>query len=116
MPKQIVLTGGKVYQQDGLERIERWIELLEQRVNDLLYTQQPGSKQSERDLAINRYIILLAHLLDARQKCADALNVVDRQHIFDMITQGKALPAMEEKLRDDFEESFSSWMSEALDG
>jgi hypothetical protein len=60
-------------QQDALERLNNWLNVLEARICILLEANDLAAmKPSEREQAANRHLALLLRLLQLRQRCAQA--------------------------------------------
>lgn len=73
-------------QQDAIERISTWLQLLEERVKMLLQPIVPGEmKPAERELAATRHLQLMARLLQARQKFAEPNPSAGEQALLDAI-------------------------------
>jgi hypothetical protein len=67
-------------QQDAMRRVQRWIDVLEERISDLLQTSDPHTlKPGEREQAVNRHLVLVLRLLQLRQQYAGEDQSDDKQ-------------------------------------
>ena len=54
---------------DALERLNNWIDVLEKRIHALLDTNDPElMSPAQREQAASRYLMMLCHFLQLRQK------------------------------------------------
>lgn len=75
-------------QQDALRRIQRWLDLLEARLIDLLRVCDPELlKPNEREQAIGRNLVLVLRFLQMRQQQARSLTPDNDQALMDEILQ-----------------------------
>ncbi|MDQ2716819.1 MAG: hypothetical protein M3Z08_18085 [Chloroflexota bacterium] len=58
-------------QQDTMRHVQRWIDVLEERIIALLQANELHTlKPGERELAVNRHLVLVLRLLKLRQQYA----------------------------------------------
>ncbi|MDQ6661728.1 MAG: hypothetical protein M3Z24_12280 [Chloroflexota bacterium] len=75
-------------QQDALQRMHMWLDVLEERIKTLLQANKPESmKPGEREQAISRHLTLLIRLLQLRQQYVGKA-APDEQAVIDAILQG----------------------------
>jgi hypothetical protein len=75
------------YQEDALRRINQWLNVLEERITELLSDNDPKSmKPGEREQAADRHFTLILQLLKLRQEYAESddseLRILRRLVIF----------------------------------
>ena len=76
-------------QQDALERLNNWLNVLEGRVCALLGTNDlEAMKSGEREQAANRHLALLLRLLQLRQQYAEVAPTPGEQALLDAILRG----------------------------
>lgn len=73
-------------QQDALERLNNWLNVLEGRICALLDTNDlEAMKAGEREQAANRHLVLLLRLLQLRQQYAEAVPTPGEQALLDAL-------------------------------
>jgi hypothetical protein len=76
-------------QQDALERLNNWLNVLEARICILLEANDLAAmKPSEREQAANRHLALLLRLLQLRQRCAQAAPSPGEQALLEALFGG----------------------------
>lgn len=72
--------------QDTIERINHWLDILEERITTLLEHNDPETmKPGEREQAVSRHLTLIMRLLQLRHQFASARTAPDEQAILDAL-------------------------------
>lgn len=76
-------------QQDTVQRLQTWLNVLEERVVALLHDNDPESlKPAEREQAASRHLTMMLRLLQLRQQYAQANPSAGEQALLDAILHG----------------------------
>ena len=76
-------------QQDTVQRLQTWLNVLEERIVTLLHDNDPEAmKPAEREQAVSRHLMMMLRLLQLRQKYAQANPSAAEQALLDAILQG----------------------------
>lgn len=76
-------------QQDALRRLNGWLNVLEERISELLGTNDFESmKLAEREQAASRHLMLTLRLLQLRQQYAQASPSAGEQALLDALFRG----------------------------
>ena len=73
-------------QQDTLQRLHSWLDVLEKRITELLEATEPALlKPGEREQAASRHLLLVLRLLQFRQQYAQASPSAGEQALLDAL-------------------------------
>ena len=76
-------------QQDTAQRLQTWLNVLEERIVALLHDNDPESmKPAEREQAASRHLTMVLRLLQLRQKFAQPNPSAGEQALLDAILHG----------------------------
>lgn len=76
-------------QQDIMQRSQKWLAVLEERIIMLLHAHEPQAlKPGECEQAISRYLVLLIRLLQLRQQHAETATPSGEQALLDALLRG----------------------------
>ncbi len=76
-------------QQDIMQRSQKWLAVLEERIIMLLHAHEPEAlKPGECEQAIGRYLVLLIRLLQMRQQHAETEATSGEQALLDALLRG----------------------------
>lgn len=76
-------------QQDIMQRSQKWLAVLEERIIMLLHAHEPQAlKPGECEQAISRYLVLLIRLLQLRQQHAETETSSGEQALLDVLLRG----------------------------
>ena len=76
-------------QQDIMQRSQKWLAVLEERIIMLLRAHEPQAlKPGECEQAISRYLVLLIRLLQMRQQHAEMETPAGEQALLDALLRG----------------------------
>lgn len=76
-------------QQDILQRVHKWLSVLEERIILLMHAHEPEAlKPGECEQAISRHLVLMLRLLQLRQQYAEARSSSGEQALLDALLGG----------------------------
>lgn len=76
-------------QQDVLQRVHKWLGVLEERIVMLIHANEPEAmKPGECEQAISRHLLLMVRLLQLRQQYAQASPSAGEQALLDALLRG----------------------------
>src|SRR5579875_2160058 len=88
-PQSINHLTAQESQQDIVQRAQKWLNVLEERIILLLHAHEPQAlKPGECEQAISRYLVLLIRLLQLRQQHAETAHPIGEQALLDALLRG----------------------------
>ena len=88
-PQSINHLTAQESQQDIVQRAQKWLNVLEERIILLLHAHEPQAlKPGECEQAISRYLVLLIRLLQLRQQHAETASTSGEQALLDALLRG----------------------------